>query len=177
MQSAKAIDQRNSSEFARITGKSAKGSAEVAEVWKVSLSWHNPYSQPRDGLPRTIWEGVVDKQDYLDGKVEKVKELEKQYPPGNGFAWGVIPNWGAEEKPRRRWSKEAVSRNRINRLTKRLQKKYPLFWEPMRDAELLARPGYFAAVDYDDTSAEVEMPRSPRSEELDKEAANDESTG
>lgn len=61
---------------------------------------------------------------------------------------GVVAiTWDAEERPIRRWPQETVARVRKARLKRRLEKKLPLFADQLYDAELAARPDYYAAED------------------------------
>ena len=95
---------------------------------RVQLKWGNPYTSPPDNQPRIIFDKIVNDQAYQVGAIEEVIKLEQEYPPGSGWSW----HWSlGEEKPRRKWSKEAKARVRKKKLKTRLQTKFPLFWEDM----------------------------------------------
>ena len=111
---------------------------------RVQLKWGNPYTSPPDNQPRIIFDETVSDQAYQDRAIEDIIELEKQYPPGSGWSW----HWSlGEEKPRRKWSKEAKARVRKKKLKTKLQTKFPLFWEDMYNIEMENRQGYFAGED------------------------------
>ena len=107
---------------------------------RIQLKWRNPYTEPPANQPRVIFDAVLDDKKYRDGTIPEVTELERQYPPGTGYAW----HWSlAHIKPRRKWSKKAKGRQRRRNLKKRLQKKIPLFWQDQYRAELAKRPEYY----------------------------------
>jgi len=59
----------------------------------------------------------------------------------------VIIAWTAPHKPVKRWSQATTAKVRKQRLMKRLQRKFPLFAAQLYEAEIAARPDYYAAQD------------------------------
>lgn len=51
--------------------------------------------------------------------------------------------WSPILPPRKQWSREARSRNRIRRLRERMERKYPLFAEMFIQERLAADPEYY----------------------------------
>lgn len=62
-----------------------------------------------------------------------------QWRPGLISRWIVPP----DDKPPRRISDEARYRGRRRRLRKRLQRRAPLFWQDLEEAELEKRAQYY----------------------------------
>ena len=93
-------------------------------------------TEPPCDLPRKIWSG------HPDSKFPDSFFAIVGFGRGYGIGWTYI-----DEKPRRKWSRRAKARNRRNRLKKRLQKKYPLFWKDFYYKELSERSNYFKAID------------------------------
>jgi nitrate reductase beta subunit len=64
--------------------------------------------------------------------------------PGSGWSIG----WEAiEQRPIKRWSREAKSKVRQSNLRKRMVKRFPLFAEMFIASELASRPDYYEAAD------------------------------
>lgn len=66
------------------------------------------------------------------------------YAPGTGWTigWECI-----EQRPIRRWSREAKARVRRRNLRRRMERKFPLFADDFIAAELAARARYYGGFD------------------------------
>ncbi len=100
-------------QFSRTMKKDLKG------IW--SIRWGNPYTDPPEGKARILIEITVpwNLNDDKSPPKKILKILKKN--PGYALCW----SYPAEE--RKHWSPEAVRRNRIRRIEKRAERKYPLF--------------------------------------------------
>lgn len=88
-------------------------------VW--SVRWGNPYTSPPDGKKNILKEIRVPWGSDNDKTVpHEIKELADIHS-------GYVICWHAPEAKGKKWSKEALHRNRIKRIEKRAEKKFPLF--------------------------------------------------
>jgi hypothetical protein len=92
----------------------------AAPMAEWSVRWGNPYTKPPDG--RSVLKAVRVPWGRGDDKAVP-KEIEELAGCNPGYAIC----WHAPETERKRWSPEALRRNRIKRIEKRAEKKYPLF--------------------------------------------------
>lgn len=100
-------------------------------VW--SLEWGNPYTEPPEGMPRTLAEETV-----VWG--EKPLNLYKMSAPGDGYACCFH---APQLKPPRKLSEATKQSIRRKSMKRRVQAKAPLFAETIIAAELAAQPDYF----------------------------------
>jgi hypothetical protein len=104
----------------------------------LSIAWGNPYTEPPQGQPRTLWAAsIIDDSDGEDIRSEHAPATT----PGDGWAHC----WTAAQKEIKRWSPERKARTRRTRLRRRLDRKTPLLADVLFDAELERRPDYFDA--------------------------------
>ena len=101
-----------------------------------SIIWRNPYTDPPNNYPRQLWRG-----EKGSGFIQAFFGIV-----GYGAGWCVSVAHIAD-KPKVKWSNEAKGRNRRRRLKQRLQKKYPLFWQPFYEQDLAERPEYYNGED------------------------------
>jgi len=106
-----------------------------AQPWTYTLFWANRF-QTCPG------ERVLISVDVAAGSPCPESVLKK-FIPGNGYSIGLNLNPVYTE---RKLSQSGLSSVRRKRITRKLERKYPLFASQLIDREISARPEYFAGV-------------------------------
>lgn len=116
----------------------SRSTVRPGDMARWSIAWGNPNTQPPNGAPRVVRAILVPRgerypPEFLDG-----------YVLGGGYCvrWELVM-----QRPIRRWSTEAKSAARRRNLRRRLEKRVPLFADMFEQAELAARPTYYAAIE------------------------------
>lgn len=113
-------------------------------IYRHSCYWGNPYTSPPAPLPKVL---VVEESenhrpsDKFARKVRRIIDVMRKkghYGFNFGFSWD-------DNRPKKKWSQEAIFRNRKKRLLGRLEKKYsiPQLLESAYESEIKRRPEYF----------------------------------
>jgi hypothetical protein len=116
----------------------------MALTYRHSCYWGNPYTSPPNDLPRVL---VVEESpchrpsEKFSRKVRKIISVFQKkgvYGFNFGFSWD-------DDRPKRKWSQEAIFRNRRKRLLGRLEKKYsiPQLLDSAYKSEIEKRSEYF----------------------------------
>ena len=106
--------------------------------WRCSLAWRRgPGSEPPDGMPRVLLAVLCDSPHPVPPEIDA---LWREMGPGSGWSvgWQMM-----EQRPIKRWSREAKAKVRQSNLRRRMEKKFPLLAEQFIAAELSARPDYY----------------------------------
>jgi hypothetical protein len=114
--------------------------AVIGCVW--SLEWSNPYTAPRDGLPRVRAQVFFPMGHPNYGFGGCPAELKALHVPGDG--WCI--SWGSVSTLPRKLSQETLASVRQQRLARRVAAKYPLLADQIVEEELARRPAYYAGV-------------------------------
>lgn len=111
----------------------------MSEKWRCRLFWGNPTTSPPGGVPRIAMAVLCDKPNPVPAEIHAAWS---DRGPGSGWCVG----WERiDQRPIRRWSKEAKAKVRKRNLRQRMEKQFPLFAEVFIEAELAARPAYYEA--------------------------------
>jgi len=112
----------------------------LGSVW--SLRWSNPYTTPRDGLPRVRAEVFfpVGHPNYGWGGCPA--ELAELHVIGSGW----VISWCPIDAPIKSLSQQALAAVRQKRLARRVKAKYPLLADQIIEEELAKKPDYYAGV-------------------------------
>jgi len=91
-------------------------------------------------MPRIAIAVLCDSPHPIPVEIQQASAPGTEFAPGSGWTigWECI-----EQRPLRRWSKEARARARQRNLRRRIEKKFPLFAEDFIAAEIARRPEYF----------------------------------
>lgn len=108
----------------------------VGNVW--SIRWHNPYTEPPAGMPRTLAEMLVPVTGGVDGAICPVEI--RDYPRPRGYTVYC----SALLEPLKPFTPERLARTRRQRLERRVQTKTPLFAEQFIAEDLASKPEYYA---------------------------------
>ena len=114
--------------------------AVLGSVW--SLRWYNPYTTPRDGLPRVRAEVFfpVGHPNYGWGGCPV--ELSELHVLGSGW----VISWCPIDAPLKPLSQKALAAVRQKRLARRVKAKYPLLADQIIEEELAKKPDYYAGI-------------------------------
>lgn len=141
----------------------------------ISLFWHSPYTNPPEGHPRVLLDKVMRESAYRNATDPDVARLKEIHKPGGGYSWGIAPVKKQKGLP---WTKRRKANTRKRNLRKRIEKKYPLFFDQMY-AEALARsPEYYQGETVEHTTEADDEARAERMREaymasMDDEARKD----
>lgn len=113
----------------------------MAGMWQCRLFWGNPYTAPPDGQPRIVKAVLCHGTSTIPAEIAEIM-TDPEYAPGTGWTIGYQ---FIDQRPVRRWSREAKARVRKQNLRRRMEKKFPLFAADFIAAELAARPDYYEA--------------------------------
>ena len=135
------LDEYQSIESAR--DRQAEIFAQEVEHEAYTVEPTNPYREPTHG-PILAAYMCPRRGPPLPPEVRRLAAT-----PGYGIMWHPV-----RHQARRRWSLEAIGRNRRRRLCKRLEARYPLFSEQWIEAALAADPERYYPERYPDKRAE-----------------------
>lgn len=113
--------------------------AALQRLWRYSLRWSNPYTQPPEGGPVELLSVTVPAGSPTPA------EIKTRWRPGVGYAICLdFDNASYEPQAGRQWSPERKGKVRVKRLQSRLGKAFPLFADELLERELQARPDYYS---------------------------------
>lgn len=103
----------------------------------LSIKWGNPYTEPPDRMSRILW-AVCVPWPWPFEKENFFKLYPNEWPDGYFMSWQP----GDIKKPKR-WSPDAVAKNRRKRMEERIRRKDPLFADQFIKAQLSKKPEYY----------------------------------
>lgn len=125
--------------------------------YRYTIEWSNPYKMPEIGQPLVkaeMFETVIQREKRLKTDRNSIpSEFSALHEPGDGYC----VCWRAISEPMKQLSKETLAGIRKKRITRRMQKKYPLFAEEMIKKAINENPEYYAGITRADLQADKDQ--------------------
>lgn len=125
----------------------------MANLWKASLMWGNPFTNPPNNQPRILLEVLYDASTV---RVTELPEIQELLIPGNGYAL-TLNKVFEEQDNSRKWTKQRKAETRQRNLRRRIEKQLNIpeeqlhmFNDPVEEmfqAEIKKKPDYYAGGD------------------------------